>query len=113
MRLAGLAICRMRANSLISRPPARKVAQADRGASPGKRRVVKRSATMLHYPPIVTEICKYCGAEVTLNRQGDGHPVDGRLDYWYTTDHHCVEGDQQIAAQENERRYLEDLLYGR
>lgn len=34
---------------------------------------------MLHYPPQVTEVCKYCGASVTLERQGDGHPGGGTI----------------------------------
>ena len=67
---------------------------------------------MLHYPPQVTEVCKYCGASVTLERQGDGHPGGGTLHYWYTSDHRCPESDQVIAQYGSERRWLEEMLYG-
>jgi hypothetical protein len=65
---------------------------------------------MLHYPPSLTKVCKGCGAIVTLERQGSGRPYEGRLDYWYTTAHHCPEGNQTIEAKETERQTLEELL---
>jgi hypothetical protein len=61
---------------------------------------------MLHYPPFITKVCKDCGAAVTLERQGSGCPYEGRLDYWYTTDHHCPESE----AKEAERLTLEKIL---
>jgi hypothetical protein len=66
---------------------------------------------MLNYPPEVTEVCKYCGASVTLQRQGDGRPWHGRLNYWYTTDHRCPESDRAIAARSAEHKLLEEVLY--
>ncbi len=66
---------------------------------------------MLHYPPVLTETCKHCGAVVTLERQGDGRPWRGKLNYWYTTDHRCPESEQLLSAQKAERALLEDLLY--
>jgi hypothetical protein len=67
---------------------------------------------MLHYPPVLTEVCKYCGAAVTLERQGDGRPWRGKLNYWYSTDHRCPECESALAARDSERRILEEALYG-
>jgi hypothetical protein len=65
---------------------------------------------MLHYPPVVSEVCKYCGAVVTLERQGDGAPFQGRLNYWYTSDHQCPESNRAIAEHDAERRLIEAYL---
>lgn len=67
---------------------------------------------MLNYPPAVTEICKYCGSEVTLVREGDGHPMNGRLSYWYTTDHECPEAKRVLEEICRERQLLEEMLAG-
>ena len=66
---------------------------------------------MLHYPPVLTKVCQHCGASVILERQGSGRPLEGRLDYWYTTEHRCAEGDRAIEGKENEgdRHELEEL----
>ncbi len=66
---------------------------------------------MLHYPPIKNEVCKHCGAVVTMVRDGDGRPFRGRLNYWYSTDHRCPESDRALAEQEAEHHFLEKLLY--
>jgi hypothetical protein len=68
-------------------------------------------AAMLNYPPTTTGICKYCGAQVNLERHGDGRPAQGRLKYWYATDHHCLEGDRAVEELSAERRLLEDALF--
>lgn len=65
---------------------------------------------MLHYPPFVTKICKYCKAAVTLERQGSGGPREGRLDYWYTTDHRCPGSDRAMEAIKAERLTLEKIM---
>jgi hypothetical protein len=66
---------------------------------------------MLHYPPVLRQVCKYCGAEVTLERQGDGRPWRGRLAYSYTSDHHCPESDKALATLRDEHSLLEDVLF--
>jgi hypothetical protein len=65
---------------------------------------------MLNYPPLSSGVCKYCGAPVTLERHGDGHPGDGWLHYWYTTDHHCPEWDRAVEADKLERKLLEQAV---
>jgi hypothetical protein len=65
---------------------------------------------MLHYPPVVTKVCKYCKTPVVLERHGSGRPLEGRLDYWYTTDHRCAESERAIEAEEADRHRLEELL---
>lgn len=67
---------------------------------------------MLHYPLSFNETCKYCGSLVTMERQGDGHPGHGRLNYWYTTNHSCVESEQALAAQQADRDFLEKAIFG-
>jgi hypothetical protein len=57
----------------------------------------------------MTKVCKYCKATVVLERQGSGRPLEGRLDYWYTTDHRCPEGDAAMETKEAERYRLEEL----
>jgi hypothetical protein len=64
---------------------------------------------MLHYPPSMTKLCEYCKATVVLERQGSGRPLEGRLDYWYTTDHRCLDGDAAIRIKEAEIARLEEL----
>jgi hypothetical protein len=36
--------------------------------------------------------------------------LEGRLDYWYTTDHRCPEGERVMKTKEAERHSLEELL---
>jgi hypothetical protein len=55
----------------------------------------------------MTKVCQYCKAEVVLERQGSGRPLEGRLDYWYTTDHRCPEGDAAMKTKEADRDRLE------
>jgi hypothetical protein len=66
---------------------------------------------MLHYPTTSTGNCKYCGAAVTLQRRGDGRPGQGRLNYWYTTEHHCPEADRALQQIDAERRLVEEALF--
>jgi hypothetical protein len=65
---------------------------------------------MLNYPPEKTAVCKYCGAVVRLERQGDGHPGLGRLRYWYTTDHACPESERAVREHEAERDQINAIL---
>jgi hypothetical protein len=68
---------------------------------------------MLNYPVTLTTTCRACGATVTLARCGDGRPMEGRLNYWYTTDHHCTESDRDEKARAAERDLLREVLgYG-
>ena len=66
---------------------------------------------MLNYPITKATTCRYCGAAVTLDRQGNGAPKEGGLNYWYTADHRCAGSEQAIAADQAERRLLDELLY--
>jgi hypothetical protein len=65
---------------------------------------------MLDYPPVITRVCKHCKANVTWKRQGSGRPRQGRMDYWYTSDHCCPESDSACAALSSERLTLEKIL---
>jgi len=65
---------------------------------------------MLHYPPVITKVCKYCKADVTMERQGSGCPRQGRLDYWYTTDHCCPESERAVEAMKSERLTLDEIV---
>jgi hypothetical protein len=65
---------------------------------------------MLHYPPVITKVCKHCKANVTMERQGSGGPREGRLDYWYTTDHSCPESDRAMEAMKSERLTLQEIM---
>ena len=67
---------------------------------------------MFNYPITKTRTCRYCGAVVTLERQGDGAPTAGGLNFWYTSDHHCPGSDKAIAAERAEHHSLEEILYG-
>ena len=63
---------------------------------------------MLNYPIERTLNCKYCGAVVTAVRQGDGRPLGDRLNYYYSSDHTCVESRAAIQAMLAERH----VVYG-
>jgi hypothetical protein len=60
---------------------------------------------MLHYPPVITTVCKYCKAPLVLQRQGSGRSLEGRLDYCYTTDHRCPEGERAVKTKEADTRW--------
>ena len=72
----------------------------------------KEGVAVLNYPPVITETCKYCGQSATLERQGDGQPFHGKLNYWYETDHMCAEARQTIHEQESGREMLAAILGG-
>ncbi len=65
---------------------------------------------MLRYPPVITKVCKHCKASVTLERLGSGRPREGRLDYWYTTDHRCPRSDRAVETMKSQCLTLEEIL---
>lgn len=63
-------------------------------------------------PLEVTEVCKYCGELVVMERVGPPHLLHGHIRSWYTTSHRCPESERAIAVQTTEREQLENVLFG-
>lgn len=66
----------------------------------------------MHPQPLeLTEVCKYCGETVVMERVGPPHLLHGHIRSWYTTSHRCAESDRAIAAQASEREQLGHVLF--